>query len=456
MNTTKKQLLDIINNHKDISIEHFIEKKITTKIFKYKNREEIVNLLPIIIPHTNYYNSEWLNLIEPYFFKTRETAESFIEFFIDNLNNLNFQSDKYNNSFLIDRIITSIFSLKPKPNQIKKLINNILKIDFNLEYRDILTNLTYIIEEKEPKLISYMLNTYLKDERTCNLIIKIMFSKEIYPNLILENLDSILKEEHLDLLLLKENIINNPKAIEKINTTIQTNPQKYLIRSLTKICTDFIKIKLNELNTTEVKTFNTILEIIYLIMEDICKNEHIPLSNIQILNNGNFSTVLQIGNKVLKIGYPRATKTFPNNPYISAILLRKEFFINKNNSIFIEVNEKSNTKTKITKKELYQLYKNLRELHLIWIDIAERNVARLTRANKIYWREELPITDQKLGLEPYRGNIILQKGDLIIIDNDLIFTENDPEIFFYNCKLQKEFENKYQSENKLKRILKKT
>lgn len=294
-----------------------------------------------------------------------------------------------------------------------------------------------------------MLDTYLKNEKTCNLIIEIMFSKEICPNLILENLNEILKKEHLDLLAFKTNITNNPEAITKINTTIQNNPKHHLIKSITKICIDFIGIEPTNLSTYETKNFNTILEIIYLIIEDICKNEQIPLSNIEILNCGAFSVVLQIGHKVLKIGCSRATKSFPNNPYISAILLRKEFFINEKTSIFLEVNEKSNTQTKISKKELYQLYKNLRNLQLVWIDIAERNVGKLPKKNKIYWREELPLTDDRLGLAPYRDTTTLQKGDLVIIDNDLIFDENDPEIVHYNCALQKEFEAKYQLEKKI-------
>lgn len=193
----------------------------------------------------------------------------------------------------------------------------------------------------------------------------------------------------------------------------------------------------------------TIIEVVYLIIEDICKNEKINISDTKILDSGAFSSVLEIGDKVIKIGRSRGTQTFPNNPYINATLLRKEFSLSNNNSFFIEVNEKVDTKSEISEEELYQLYKNLRDLNLIWLDVAYRNAGRLLKDNKVDWREELPLTDERLGLQPYIGTKTLKKGEVVILDNDLIYHENDPDFPTYShFPLYERFEKKYQEEKK--------
>ena len=81
------------------------------------------------------------------------------------------------------------------------------------------------------------------------------------------------------------------------------------------------------------------------------------------------------------------------------------------------------------------------------MDVEKRNVGRLLRDNHIYWRNELPLTDQILGLDKYRGNEVLKKGDLVILDNDMIFDEDSPLIYNnYKSKYQVEFEKRYLSE----------
>lgn len=71
------------------------------------------------------------------------------------------------------------------------------------------------------------------------------------------------------------------------------------------------------------------------------------------------------------------------------------------------------------------MYKKLRDLNLIWLDVGYRNAGRLLKDNKINWREELPLTDERLGLQPYIGSKTLKKGEIVILDNDLIYHEND-------------------------------
>lgn len=187
-------------------------------------------------------------------------------------------------------------------------------------------------------------------------------------------------------------------------------------------------------------------DIIRLMILDVMKNENVNFSDITY-NGGGFSRVLLIGDKVIKLGN-RATKCFPNNPYIIAPLLRKELEFN-GETCFAEITERVDINTKPSKEELYQLFKNLRDLGLVWTDIKETNVGRLKRKNIIYWRENLNISDDVLGLNPKRGTKILEEGDLVILDADFIYDENDSNINYSNNKaLYGEFEKRYQVEKK--------
>lgn len=104
---------------------------------------------------------------------------------------------------------------------------------------------------------------------------------------------------------------------------------------------------------------------------------------------------------------------------------------------------------KPSKEELYQLYKNLRNLDLKWTDIKEANVGRLKKKNIIHWQENLNPTEEVLGLGAKRGTVILEEGELVILDADFIYDENDPNINYANNKpLYDEFEERYQSEKK--------
>ena len=157
----------------------------------------------------------------------------------------------------------------------------------------------------------------------------------------------------------------------------------------------------------------TLKEIIRLIILDVMKNENVKFSDITF-DSGGFSNVLLVGNKVIKLG-SRLTKKFPNNPYIIAPLLRRELK-NDEETCFVEVTERVNTTSKVSNEELYQLFKNLRNLGLVWIDVKDDNVGRLKSDNIIYWHENLEPSEDALELESKRGVSILKQGDLVILD----------------------------------------
>ena len=227
---------------------------------------------------------------------------------------------------------------------------------------------------------------------------------------------------------------DNSSALSKVKDYIDNNPEK-AINSIFCETSNLVKMK-----------DKTLKEVVKLIILDVLKNENAKLSDITY-NGGGFSRVLLIGNKVIKIGN-RDTKSFPNNPYIISPLLRKKLEFN-GESCFVEVTERVDTSKKASKEELYQLFKNLRNLNLIWTDIKESNVGRLKKENIIHWRQNLNPTDEVLGLDVKRGETVLKEGNLVILDADFIYDENDPDINYTNNKyIYDEFEKRYQREIK--------
>ncbi len=168
------------------------------------------------------------------------------------------------------------------------------------------------------------------------------------------------------------------------------------------------------------KEVKPVLEILF---DELCQNEGVEYADISMLGEGHFTKVFQVGEKVIKIGRGRYTHKFPNNPYIVAMLLRRNIELPKEN-IFIEITEMVDQvdNKQVGDEELYELYSKMRAIGLEWMDIEARNVGRLRRDNIIYWKDGLEPTDESLGLDSRVGeDIVLKAGDLVIIDSDFIY-----------------------------------
>lgn len=181
---------------------------------------------------------------------------------------------------------------------------------------------------------------------------------------------------------------DNLEALARVKEYIDCNQEK-AINSI--FCETEYLVKIKD---------PTLKKIIELMILDVIRNENAKFSDITY-KGGGFSRILLIGDKVIKLGN-RATKSFPNNPYIVAPLLRKEFELG-DEKCFTEVTERVDTST-------------------------------------------LP-SEEVLGLDTKRGTETLEEGDLVILDADFIYDENDPNIKHTNNKfLYDEFEERFQNE----------
>lgn len=261
-----------------------------------------------------------------------------------------------------------------------------------------------------------------------------------------EELDSIINDDTINNIInyykdlfnlkrkLKEVSENNnsdyTKYINLINEQIDTNPKKYLNERIKDISPD-----------------KKVEDIILLVIQEVCESQNINISSINIIMKGCYSKVFEAGDKIIKVGY-REVYTFKDNPYILKPIIRKTIGTDENGlPIIIEVSEKVNV-ADVTDNELYELFKNLKDLGITWTDIKKDNVGYLLKDNIINWIKPLGESSSARELKEKVGDKILKKGDLVLLDLDWIYDdEGNVEV---PCGKQKylyaQFEQRYKKE----------
>lgn len=396
-----------------LEMKRFISKELKS-VFKKKKANELIDNMDILLRYTNSTNTDWIcyDLIN--------MNSKFVDALAANLKHFNFKEH-------IGTFLSNIHLFVGEELFSDKLIKELSTYDLNKFNVSEFYNLMTI--DQRLYYLENICKTNKPFEVSCDL-----YEEEI--EFIEKNINHFTKNSK-NLFFLKR-ILKDKDAIKKLEDYMDNNIDSVI----DSIMTDIIYLRDNN---------NELRDFLSLLIKDIIDSEKTRYSQINQIGKGASSIVLLIGDKVLKIGENRRTPVFPNNPYIIKPLMRKELSINKKN-VFIEVCERVETLNSgnIDEEKLYQLYKGIRDLGLIWTDIAPRNIGKLLHDNKIYWKEEINPSDQTLSLEKYRGNIELKKGDYVVLDADIFYKENDLHILYVSDseELVKQFEERYQNEKK--------
>lgn len=412
-----------IDNHS--ALDKFYKDKLELSPFRRRNGQILLKYLGTMLKLSNQENIEWLG------YKAIYSQEKFMETLAASI-------DKYSFPMEISELFQQLYTKIDNEN----LRKNIFTADMNKKLVEM--NLS---SNSYARLYSMMTpaqrNNLLEQLLSNN--ININYSKFLPYNdtitFIKNNIDIIYTHggNIIDIKRLME-LKREDKFVSKINAYIDNNPY-IMVNSII----DILKTKI--LNNKKIN-FNKYRSFIFLLLDEISKNESTSISSTEFIGTGGYSAVFAIKTKVIKIGIERKTPHFPNNPYILKPLLRKTITID-NIPIFFEVIEKVDTNINdITKEEIYKLYKNIREIGLIWTDVKIDNVGRLIKDNKIYWYENITPSDETLEFTKTIGNHQLKKGELIVLDGDYIYNENDHNINSKMSNLQTEFEKTYQKELK--------
>lgn len=174
------------------------------------------------------------------------------------------------------------------------------------------------------------------------------------------------------------------------------------------------------------------------IVDKILEREHCKITDVKVLMCGRYSSVLSIGDYVIKVGTPRKTFNMPNHERILQPYIRRELRDDNGVGATIEVCDRVDTDISLSEDELYDIYRSMREKGIICGDMKHDNIGRLIKNNP-------PRNNPKNGMI---GTVseTLEVGEYVLIDTDFVFKEDDPEIHM-SSDLSRKFENRYQSQN---------
>lgn len=409
----KKEFYEIIDyyekEYKDISIPFCSYKYSELSLFldiylNKKNAGFILNNLVLLMKYTNKMNMNYL--LNPLIYNQKD--------FISKLSK-SIKYYKYKDK--IDYLIYQIYYKVGKDLITDELIKALLDLR--------LSNYTFLLSLLDDKRRFCLLKYILKNKIDCSFDIKYLKQFEKYyiechvPSMIMYSKD----------LLELRSFTNKYKEI--INKYINSNPSKLII-SLFK-------------RRFEIDENSYIVNLISYILGEICDNEHVRLSDIELIGVGAFSNVYALGDKIIKIGNTRNVIKLRDNPYILRPLIRKEL-VDKNVKVFFEITEKVDN-TKVSEDDLYSIYKKIRDLKLVWSDVSIENIGRLIKDNCIHWNCDLNPVADSLNLKESNSTTILKRGELVLLDADNIY-EEDEVLETGRVEKRKVLEKRYQGERR--------
>ena len=157
-------------------------------------------------------------------------------------------------------------------------------------------------------------------------------------------------------------------------------------------------------------------ELIKEIINDICKQENLDITDLEYIDIGSMTFVYKLGDKVIKVGDLREMYNIPfeipNHERILQPIFRKKF-----KNIQIEITDYLK-EAEITQEDVYFVYQQLRDAGIVWADPRCENIRKLEKSANNEYKYEVD------GMEKLKENN-LSNADLVIIDNDLIFKEED-------------------------------
>lgn len=238
---------------------------------------------------------------------------------------------------------------------------------------------------------------------------------------------------------------DDEKIYKKISDSINNHEYMFLENILVYSLT---------LNSKEIEE-ERIMPYFKRIVDEVLDYEGIKCSDIRLIGEGGSSCVYKIGNKVLKLGRNRLGFKIDNNKRFLRPLLRENIKSLKDGTLFfIEITEKVKTEN-ITYEDVYQIYKELRDEGLVWVDCYSQNLGRLEKSNKIYFGEQINPVSSAINYNTESFDE-LEKRELVILDNELILPEKDfiDKFGFFDeeNKTLYSYEKRYQKERNKKTI----
>jgi len=168
-----------------------------------------------------------------------------------------------------------------------------------------------------------------------------------------------------------------------------------------------------ELEPLKTEKQQASFQTLILILDEILQKTKLNFYDFQYLKKGSFSKPYQLGDLVFKVGKTRFVHEIPNHDRILIPMFRRPI---RDLNCYIEITFLVD-KTKVTNADAYQVFKELYDQGIYWIDCRADNLGRLIHSNASY---DFDIAPETLGLQGSISKIRLP-GDLVILDTDMLY-----------------------------------
>ena len=178
---------------------------------------------------------------------------------------------------------------------------------------------------------------------------------------------------------------------------------------------------------------------IKLLINELLEKTNTKIEDIEHKGSGAFSNTYKIGNLILKSGI-KINKKMPYHPRFLSPFLRKEM-----------IDKYVKPALELSKEEVYEIYKELREDGIIWIDPRAANLGILLEDNDTKIKgETIEVKEESIGFTSKIKHKTYKKGDIVIFDVDTAVYEEDFKLEDYDLLIDlrayNEMETRYQKE----------
>lgn len=355
------------------------------------------------------------------------------------------------------------------PSKLRKIVYYDLETVIKEIYK---INKTYIEENT-----NNILNIYPEIEVFNTWFVSFLIDNKYNPDILLSYLSNNphikVSNYYLSLLILSGKYIKDSSVSIYLPYLIKDNPklltakqsflkEKIDTRVIDKVINENIDLLVAEMiisvNSVAKDSSNSVkklylkeLPFIKQLIKELTKSTQINLSDIIPLTKGANNVPYKIGDKVLKIGCSRRTFNINDNKRFLKPLYRKDIKLDDKNILYLEITQYVDTNN-ITNEDVYQIYQELREQNIYWLDPKPENLGRLTKENRIYYPGITSVDILSTGYKT-KDDTILPPGELIILDNDYIFTEEELiKLNLLKVIKNNKYERRYQESKKNKVI----
>lgn len=267
---------------------------------------------------------------------------------------------------------------------------------------------SFLIQENTLKSIIEISEDYEFGDLIINNVMKDKFNNYIENNF----------DEFLETLSLKKMVyIHNKMTLnsqnkEKLNLYFKEHKDEFLNELLTTT------LSFNE--DCDMKSYESLRKVMAELVDRILNKENCELVDVQELFHGGFSSVIRIGDTILKVGKSRQTFDIPNDERILQPLLRRDLSSELGIPVVIEVSDRVDTQISLSHEELYNIYKEMRDRGIVCGDFKHSNIGRLLKDN-------VGRNNDNNGLHGEVGRV-LKKGEYVILDTDFIYHEDSSDV----------------------------